>query len=391
MLILPFQIEFFMVKEYRIYTPAVRGTVENEWEQCRDQISEDVLKGLRPVKLNIFINVPGLAVYTEKKQFIARSVIERFSDQCPAFNVSIHPPEEPFSIVVEALFSAGSRSGITTRFLGEFPYVVVETDDIKEVWSAGLGSDQSMDDTRKSAEAAFEIMGEILERENLSFNNIVRQWNFIGDILGMRDGFQNYQVFNEVRTEYYNKYRTTHGFPAATGVGMKFGGVFLDFCAISPDETVRIQPISNPSQINAYEYGQEVLKGQPLNISSIKHPPQFERGLLLVNKSVSTLFVSGTASIIGQDTIGRGDVAEQTVVTIENIRKVADMQQISTLTCKSGPGRYSLLRVYIKRQEDFSLVREICNEQFKGSPMVFIEADICRDDLLTEIEAELSL
>lgn len=380
-----------MVKEYRIYTPAVKGSVENEWEQCRKQISQDVSKGLRPVKLNIFISVPDFSVYTEKKQLIARSVITGFSDQCPAFNVSIHPPEEPFSVAVEALFSTGGRSGITTRFLGEFPYVVIESDNCKEVWSAGLGRDNYYDDTRKCAEAAFDIMGEILERENLNFNNLVRQWNFIGDILGMHNGFQNYQIFNEVRTEYYNNYRTIHGFPAATGVGMKYGGVFLDFCAIKSDETVRIAPVSNPSQVNAYEYGQEVLKGQPLGMGSAKNPPQFERGLLVVNKAVSTLFVSGTASIIGQDTIGRGDVAEQTIVTIENISKVADRVRISSLTGNDEPGRFSLLRVYIKRKEDFSVVREICNEQFKGSPIVFIEADICRDDLLTEIEAEMLL
>src|SRR5690606_24985619 len=126
-------------------------------------------------------------------------------------------------------------------------------------------------------------------------------------------------------------------------------------------------------------------------MSAAKNPPQFERGLLVVNKAVRTLFVSGTASIIGQDTIGRGDVAEQTIVTIENIRKVADRVRISTLTGKDEPGRFSLLRVYIKKQEDFGVVREICNEHFKEAPIVFIEADICRDDLLTEIEAELSL
>lgn len=380
-----------MVKEYRIYTPAVKGSVENEWEQCRKQISEDISEGLRPVKLNIFISVPDYSAYAEKKQFISGSVIAGFSDHCPAFNVSIHPPEEPFSVAVEALFSTGGRLGITTRFLGEFPYVVIESDDGKEVWSAGLGRDTDHEDTRKCAEAAFDIMGEILERENLTFNNIVRQWNFIGDILGMHNGFQNYQIFNEVRTEYYHKYRTIHGFPAATGVGMKYGGVFLDFCAIRPDETVRIHPICNPSQVNAYEYGQEVLKGQPLGMSSSKNPPQFERGLLVVNKAVSTLFVSGTASIIGQDTIGRGDVAEQTMVTIENIRKVADRVRISTLTGKDEPGRFSLLRVYIRKKEDFGVVRDICLGQFKGSPIVFIEADICRDDLLTEIEAEMSL
>jgi len=380
-----------MVKEYRIYTPSIRGSIGSEWEQCRKQISEDTSKGLRPVKLNIFISVPDFPTYAEKKQFISRSVIAGFSAHCPAFNVSIHPPEEPFCVAVEALFAVGSRSGISTRFLGEFPYVVIESNNGKEVWSAGLGLDKHHDDTRKCAEAAFDIMGEILERENLSFNNIVRQWNFIGDILGMYNGFQNYQIFNEVRTEYYNKYRTIHGFPAATGVGMKYGSVFLDFCAIKSDETVRIRPVNNPSQVNAYEYGQEVLKGQAPNMSSLNNPSQFERGLLVIRKTVRTLFVSGTVSIIGQEMIGRGDVAEQTMVTIENLRKVADMQRIGNLTGKDDKGKYSLLRVYIKRQDDFGIVREICNEHFKGSPIVFIEADIYRDDLLTEIEAELTL
>ncbi|NLK53636.1 MAG: dioxygenase, partial [Bacteroidales bacterium] len=266
-----------------------------------------------------------------------------------------------------------------------------ESNDGKEVWSAGLGLDKHHDDTRKCAEAAFDIMGEILERENLSFNNIVRQWNYIGDILGMHNGFQNYQIFNEVRTEYYNKYRTINGFPAATGVGMKYGGVYLDFCAVKSDETVRIEPVTNPSQVNAYEYGQEVLKGRSAGTGSLKNPPQFERGLLVINKEVSTLFISGTASIIGQETIGRGDVAEQTAVSIENLRRVADMRRIRNLTGKDDKGKYSLLRVYIKRQDDFGIVRDICKEQFKGSPIVFIEADICRDDLLTEIEAVMTL
>lgn len=86
-----------MEKEYRIYTPSVRGSIGSEWEQCRNQISEDIAKGLRPVKLNIFISVPDFLVYTEKKQFISRSVIAAFSDHCPAFNVSIHPLKNPFA------------------------------------------------------------------------------------------------------------------------------------------------------------------------------------------------------------------------------------------------------------------------------------------------------
>jgi len=209
----------------------------------------------------------------------------------------------------------------------------------------------------------------------------------------MKEGFQNYQVFNEVRSEYYNKYRTMAGFPAATGVGMKYGGVFLDFCAMKPEESVKMKAISNPSQVNAYEYGQQVLKGMANSGSAVKHPPQFERGLLMINKTSNTLFVSGTASIIGQETIGKGDIDEQVMVTIENIRNVADLKRIRQLIGKDdiGPGKFSLLRVYIKKQEDFKSVKSICNKHFPGSPVIFIEADICRDDLLTEIEAEVSI
>jgi enamine deaminase RidA (YjgF/YER057c/UK114 family) len=219
----------------------------------------------------------------------------------------------------------------------------------------------------------------------------VRQWNFIGDILGMKEGFQNYQVFNEVRSEYYKKYRTITGFPAATGVGMKYGGVFLDFCALKSDDSIKLKAINNPNQINAYEYGQKVLKGITGTVGSAKHPPQFERGLLLMNKTASILFVSGTASIIGQETIGKGDVKEQTLVTIENIRKVADIERIKQLAGKQDMSqvRFSLVRVYVKKQEYFKSVKSICNDHFRDSPVIFIEADICRDDLLTEIEAEV--
>jgi len=382
-----------MLKKYIVYCPVVNGSIEEEWEQCRDQIVNDLSSGIRPLKLNIFINQPDYPSYVQIKKFISGSVIETFGDNCPAFNVSIHPPEKPAKLAVEALFSEGSHAGITTKYYDSLPYVVIESDSSKEVWGAGLGNDQYMDDTREASVAAFEMVTEILCRENLSLNDVVRQWNYIGDIVGMKEGFQNYQVFNEVRSEYYNKYRTVAGFPAATGVGMKYGGVFLDFCALKADETVKLKSVSNPSQVNAYEYGQHVLKGMTNAGTAVRHPPQFERGLLLINKTCNTLFVSGTASIIGQETIGKGDVNEQTFVTIENIRKVADRERIRKLTGKEdiGPGKISLLRVYIKKQEDFKSVKSICNEHFPVSPVIFIEADICRDDLLTEIEAEVSI
>jgi hypothetical protein len=380
-----------MVKKYIIYLPAVQGSIEEEWEQCRDQITKNISEGVRPVKLNIFVSLPDYLSYIKTKEIIGRSLIETFGNKCPAFNVSVHPPEKPWKIAVEGLFVTGETTGIITKFWNSVPYIVIETNSFKEVWGAGLGNDQFMDDTRKAANAAFDIVAEILHCENLSMNHLVRQWNFIGNILDMKDGFQNYQVFNEVRSEYYKKFRTIAGFPAATGVGMKHGGVFLDFCAVKSDDVIKQKAINNPNQINAYEYGQQVLKGLTSNSASIKHPPQFERALLIMNKTSNTLFISGTASIIGQETVGKGDVNEQTLVTIENIMKLADVERINKVTGNPVlmPGKFSLLRVYVKKQEDFNAVKEICTEHFPEAPAIFIEADICRDDLLTEIEAEV--
>jgi enamine deaminase RidA (YjgF/YER057c/UK114 family) len=380
-----------MLKKYIIYLPEVQGTIEEEWEQCRNQITKDLSDGARPLKLNIFVNLPDYSSYIKIKEIIGKSVIETFGDKCPAFNVSIHPPEKPWQVAVEGLFVADHTAGIVTKFWNSFPYVVIESDSFKEIWGAGLGNDQLMDDTRKAANAAFDMVVEILSRENLTLNHLVRQWNFIGNILEMKEGFQNYQIFNEVRSEYYKKYRTISGFPAATGVGMKYGGVFLDFCAVKSDDAIKLKAINNPNQINAYEYGQQVLKGLISDGISVKHPPQFERALLMINKTANTLFISGTASIIGQETIGKGDINEQTLVTIENIMKLADAERIIKLTGNPVlmPGRFYLLRVYIKKQEDFNAVKNICTEHFPEAPAIFIEADICRDDLLTEIEAEV--
>ncbi len=379
-----------MIREYITYLPVSAGKIEEEWEQCLKQISVSMMAGKRPVKLNIFTASPDYVSYIKIKEYISKSVIDYFGSSCPAFNISIHPPEKPRKVSIEGLFVRSDMQGVITKFWQSFPYVVIESQSGKEVWGAGLGNDMYWKDTRKAANIAFDSIVDILDREGLSLNHIIRQWNYIGNILDLKNGSQNYQIFNEVRNDYYSKYRTVSGFPAATGVGMKFGGVFLDFCALKADKAVKIKPIDNPNQLNAYEYGQNVLKGLSGKGRSVKHPPQFERALLVANGLNKNLFISGTASIIGQETIGKGDIKEQTIVTIENIKKLTDLERINQITGESDSisGRYSLLRVYIKNQKDFEVVKSVCNEHFPRVPASYVESDICRDDLLTEIEGE---
>jgi enamine deaminase RidA (YjgF/YER057c/UK114 family) len=382
-----------MPKTYLIYIPTIKGSVEEELIQCLDQIEDPLSKGLIPVKLNIFVDLPDFKTFLKARKSISQSVIDTFTSFCPALNITVHPPEKPWKVVVEALFVPSGSVKVTGKFFNSIPYIILESEAGKELWAGGASSYRHTDDTRAAAEKAFDIMSAILRNEHMTMDNIVRQWNYIGNILDMKDGLQNYQIFNEVRYEYYSKFRKVHNFPAATGVGMKHGGVILDFYALAPAESVKILPVENPNQVNAYSYGQQVLKGSVEQGKSAKHPPQFERALLIANNHDTVLYISGTASIIGQEIVGKDDIGKQTLVTIENIKRLADAQRLSRLI--SNPvmfrGNYSLFRVYIRNQNDFNTVRRICSEHFPQIPAVYIEADICRDDLLMEIEAEVEL
>jgi len=382
-----------MPKKYFVFLPSVVGSVEEEWKQCLNQIIITHDSGYSPVKLNIFTDLPDFDTFISVRHSIIDNIIEVFGPECPAVNITVQPPELPWKTAVEALFVETGSVSITGKLHNSIPIIILGSETGREIWTGGVSSYLHPSDTRRAAEKAFDLVIEILDGEKMSLNNIVRQWNYIGDILSVKDVFQNYQIFNEVRSEYYHRYRNIKGYPAATGVGMKHGGVILDFCALQPGASVSIKPVDNPNQINAYNYGQQVLKGSADKGKTIKHPPQFERGLLIANNIYSTLYISGTASIIGQETIGIENIEKQTTVTIENIRQISNPVRIINLIAGKAHHRetYSLLRTYIKRQSDFALVRNICDKYFPGVPAIYIEADICRDDLLIEIEAEAVL
>jgi enamine deaminase RidA (YjgF/YER057c/UK114 family) len=382
-----------MIGKYLVFEPEVSGKIGEEWRQCLKQIIYKREPGLRLIKLNVFVNIADYESYMKVRGEIGKSIHDAFGNLCPAFNITVHPPEKEWKVSVEAGYTDVDISDVSTGEWDSIPYVICITDAGKELWVGGLGSGLFPSDTRKAAETAFDQMKSILEKEGMSFDHLVRQWNYIGNILEIKDGFQNYQVFNEVRFEYYQKYRIVHGYPAATGIGMKLGGVSIDFCAVMAKEAVHVKPIENPNQVNAYEYGQQVLKGIAGDGSALKHPPQFERALLLTRKIKSTLFVSGTASIIGQETIGIDDIEKQTEVTIDNIHRLTDQRRIGHVTQNNDIawGEFILVRTYVKNREDFNKVRAICTARFPGVEQIFVESDICRDNLLVEIEAEFSI
>jgi enamine deaminase RidA (YjgF/YER057c/UK114 family) len=100
-----------------------------------------------------------------------------------------------------------------------------------------------------------------------------------------------------------------------------------------------------------------------------------------------TLFISGTASIVGHQTIHAGDTAAQTRETITNIEALLDEANRVT-----GTEAFTLdalaCKVYVRHAVDLPLIQaEVRATLGTASRAVYLQAEICRRDLLVEIEA----
>ena len=198
---------------------------------------------------------------------------------------------------------------------------------------------------------------------------------------------QRYQEFNNIRSEFYKQNFEHSGFPAATGIGMNRGGVIIEFVAVKSDK-VKSVPIDNPQQVSAHSYSENVLVGEEC---PVKATPKFERARYFEFAEKKMIFVSGTASITGERTIGVGDPVKQTEITIQNIQQLYSDDILEGISGRQLQPKYGHARVYVKNRKDFAAIKRTFKKHFGNLPVVYIVADICRNDLLVEIEGKVIL
>ena len=105
------------------------------------------------------------------------------------------------------------------------------------------------------------------------------------------------------------------------------------------------------------------------------------------NDPAQTLFISGTASIVGHERAHAGDVRAQTIETLRNVRAV-----LAAANARVGAQRYALeqlsYKVYVRRPDDLATIQaELRAAIGPAAPMLYLNADICRRELLVELEA----
>jgi enamine deaminase RidA (YjgF/YER057c/UK114 family) len=224
----------------------------------------------------------------------------------------------------------------------------------------------------RAAEIAYEEVFAVLEATQ--HHHLIRIWNYLPEINVAAGGEERYRLFNAARQAAFRKSgRATIGsVPAACALGSPAGArLCVYFLAARRPATT----IENPRQTSAYHY--------PPKFG--RHSPTFSRACIF-GGAHANLFISGTASIVGHETMHHGDPEAQTRETLANIKALLD--EANRL---SGGRPYALnslkLKVYVRRPADLPIIQGILSRELSAASPIYLKADICREDLLVEIEA----
>lgn len=253
----------------------------------------------------------------------------------------------------------------------------------------GISASDFTDSVCLQSREVFCRLNNLLMAHGFAVDDIVRQWNYIGNIVSYRDGKQNYQEFNDARTSYYEKGQWRNGYPAATGIGVSCDGIIVGAIAFKGAKRGyrAIYPIDNPLQVAAHAYSKRVLIDDAVDAK--KSTPKFERAKLIETNSGACCFVSGTAAIRGEESVDASSARVQTIMTIENIEHLVSKENLLRWGCKPYELKCVQLQVFIKNREDYQDVRAVVEQAYPQLPVVYTVADVCRSELLVEIEAIL--
>jgi enamine deaminase RidA (YjgF/YER057c/UK114 family) len=213
---------------------------------------------------------------------------------------------------------------------------------------------------------------DILIQNGASYKDVARTWFYLSDILDW------YPEFNEARNRKYAEFGIMPGpgdtrllLPASTGIGADApsgAAASMDLLAVvrSDDTTLPVRKMTNRGQLDAFRYG-----------------AAFSRGAVIEENDVKVIEVSGTAAIDEHGvSLYPGDIRSQIICTLDKIK---------TLLGQEGAGLADICAatVFVKRPEYAEVFRQVAVDQgLADLPAVCVVADVCREELMFEIDAE---
>jgi chorismate lyase/3-hydroxybenzoate synthase len=206
--------------------------------------------------------------------------------------------------------------------------------------------------------------------EEAGYPHLLRVFNYLPGITRVEAGQERYRRFNEGRHEAFAaRGRVVEAAPAACALGSAGELQTLYFIAARKAG----QPLENPRQISAYRY--------PTRYGP--RSPTFCRAMVARDAAGAMLFLSGTASIVSHESQHPDDAAAQLAETLRNLRALLTESRRQGYRFEE---RDLMLKAYLRRPEDRGLVERGLAEAGLGRAPILLRAEICRAELLLEIE-----
>lgn len=214
-------------------------------------------------------------------------------------------------------------------------------------------------------EQVFEGLQAGLAEMDMDYSHVVRTWFYNDRITDW------YGPFNQIRTALYEKLGVfDRVIPASTGIGSSNAqgmALVAGLLALVPKhENVKTEEVVSPMQGEATAYGSS-----------------FSRAIEVTCPSHQYLSVSGTASINPEgDTVHLEDVGKQTELTLQVVDRILASRNYRWSDVTRAYG-------YFKNGRDAHHFRRALQAlEMPGFPCNIVKNDVCRDNLLFELELD---
>lgn len=205
-------------------------------------------------------------------------------------------------------------------------------------------------------------------REQSAFPHLLRMWNYMDAINEGTGDMERYRQFCVGRGRGLGI--GTQGYPSASALGRHEADNLLQVFWLAGK--LPGKAIENPRQVSAYHYPR--IHG-PVS-------PTFARALVAPD---DTVLISGTASIVGHVSQHHDNPMEQLEETVRNLAALTP--NVSRARTSAGK---DLLKIYVRDPQLTSKIAQRLRQLYPNSEFLFVAADVCRRELLVEIEAVLA-
>ncbi len=316
-----------------------------------------------------FIPVENISALESDENVLAAiryaSIASKENTKKPLFSVGL--PNLALSNVVEVWYSDAPVQ--TTAING---IQISFNDDV--LFGHLLLDETNYDDIVSATEDAYRSILDTIQ--TLGYPCVLRIWNYFSSINEDQEGLERYKKFCLGRQQTLDQFGVfVDSPPAATAIGTSGGGLQVYFIAA---KEAGIQ-LENPRQTSAFLYPEQYGSARPA----------FSRATVKKWQDTTHLYISGTASIVGHETRHIGQVVKQLEETLENIEALvqygADTQDLPI----NGLTDLSYLKVYLRDLFMLSITEELLIRRYGHNlpTVLFLHGDVCRADLLVEIEA----